>query len=76
MIRLERRGLRRLHALARTGACQETPGTSAPAPSGTGSASPPGIAPGASGLDLTLVFAGPAMLAFVLVVTREVKRTD
>ena len=36
----------------------------------------PAIAPGTSGFDLTLVFAAFGLLAFVFVVTREVKRTD
>ena len=115
MITLERRGLRRLHALGRTGDCQDAPQTSAAAPvaaagtppAGTApggrsavlaehqvsdsrpagaqghhkptaelSISRPPVVPGTSGFDLTLVLAALGLLAFVLVVTREVKRTD
>ena len=113
VIKLERRGLRRLHALARAGACQDADATSAAVPAGTaGTALPPGGTPGGRGavlaehhsadskdggahgqkrkpnaelsisrpsgipgdgsLDLTLVLAPLAVLAFLLVVTREV----
>jgi hypothetical protein len=113
VIRLERRGLRRLHALARAGACQDTEATSAMAPAGTGTALPPGSTPGGRGavlaehhssdsedggsegqrkpnaelsisrpsgipgggsFDLALVLAPLAVLAFLLVMTREVRR--
>ncbi len=115
VITLERRGLRRLHALGRTGACQDTQTASATSPPAAAGAPPPGsapgtrgavlaerqvsdktaggaqrhrkptaelsisrppIAPGTGGFDLTLVFAALGVLAFVFVVTREVKRTD
>ena len=46
VIRLERRGLRRLHALGRAGACQDAEATSALAPAGTGTTLPPGSTPG------------------------------
>ena len=114
MITLERRGLRRLHALGRAGACQATQTASMAAPPVAAGAPPPGsapgtrgavlaehqvsdktapvrrgiasrrpscrsaapIAPGTGGFDLTLIFAALGVLAFVFVVTREVKRTD
>jgi hypothetical protein len=115
VVTLERRGLRRLHALGRTGDCREArtapaaapvAGAAAP-PAGSASGGPgavlaeqqvhdsrpagaqghhkptaelsisrPTIAPGTGGFDLTLVFAALGLLAFVFVVTREVKRTD
>jgi hypothetical protein len=113
VIKLERRGLRRLHALGRAGACQDTAATSAIAPTGTGTALPPGSAPGGRGavlaehhanhsknggsqgqrkpnaelsisrpsgipgggsFDLALVLAPLAVLAFLLVTMREVRR--
>ena len=40
------------------------------------SISRPPVVPGTGGFDLTLVFAALGLLAFVFVVTREVKRTD
>lgn len=115
VITLERRGLRRLHTLGRTGTCQDAQTASAAAPVATAATPPtgsapdgrgavpaehqvsdskaagaqahhkptaelaisrPAIAPGTSGFDLTLVFAALGLLAFVFVVTREVKRTD
>ena len=115
VITLERRGLRRLHALGRAGACQATQTASMAAPPVAAGAPPPGsapgtrgavlaehqvsdktaagaqghrkptaelsisrppIAPGTGGFDLTLIFAALGVLAFVFVVTREVKRTD
>ena len=115
VVTLERRGLRRLHNLGRTGTCQDAQTASAAAPVATAATPPtgsapggrgavpaehqvsdskaagaqahhkptaelaisrPAIAPGTSGFDLTLVFAALGLLAFVFVVTREVKRTD
>jgi hypothetical protein len=115
VVTLERRGLRRLRALGRTGDCQDAQTASAAAPVATAAAPPAGsapggraavlsehqvsdsrpagaqghpkptaelsisrppIAPGTGGFDLTLVFAALGLLAFVFVVTREVKRTD
>lgn len=115
VITLERRGLRRLHTLGRTGTCEDAQTASAAAPVATAATPPtgsapdgrgavpaehqvsdskaagaqahhkptaelaisrPAIAPGTSGFDLTLVFAALGLLAFVFVVTREVKRTD
>ena len=114
VIKLERRGLRRLHALARAGACQDADATSAAVQAGTpGTALPPGGTPGGRGavlaehhsadskdggsrgqqskpnaelsisrpsgipgdgsLDLALVLAPLAVLAFLLVVTREAR---
>jgi hypothetical protein len=49
VIKLERRGLRRLHGLARAGACQDTQRTSAVAPASPGSALPSGNAPDGRG---------------------------
>jgi hypothetical protein len=115
VITLERRGLRRLHTLGRTGTCQDAQTASPSAPVATAATPPtgsapdgrgvvpaehqvsdskaagaqahhkptaelaisrPANAPGTSGFDLTLVFAALGLLAFVFVVTREVKRTD
>jgi outer membrane biosynthesis protein TonB len=115
VIRLERRGLRRLHALSRAGACQDAESSSAVAPAGTTSALPTGSppagrggvlaehhssaskdggaqgqrtpptaqlsisrppgTPGGSSFDLALVLAPLAVLAFLLVITREIRRT-
>ena len=115
VITLERRGLRRLHALGRAGACQDAPQTSAAAPVVAAGTPPPGSAPGGRGAVLAehqvsdsrpagaqgtaspppscrsaVPRSSPApagsispsssrrsaVLAFVFVVTREVKRTD
>jgi hypothetical protein len=115
VVTLERRGLRRLHALGRSGDCQDARTASAAAPLASAAAPPAGsapggpgavlaehqvsdsrpagahghrkptaelsisrppVAPGTGGFDLTLVFAALGLLAFVFVVTREVKRTD
>jgi hypothetical protein len=117
VIRLERRGLRRLRALGRAGACQDVAATSAAAPVPTGSALPPGGppagrggvlaehhssdskgggseegqsslpgaqlsigrpsgTPGGSSFDLALVLAPLAVLAFLLVITREIRRAS
>jgi hypothetical protein len=115
VIKLERRGLRRLHALGRAGACRDADATtSGLAPAGTAGALPPGstrsdrgavlaehhssdskegasqghrkpptarlsisrppATPGGGSFDLALVLAPLAVLAFLLVVTREVRR--
>jgi hypothetical protein len=114
VVTLERRGLRRLHALDRAGACQDArQATPSGAPASTAVTPPPGSAaagPGAlpvgqhagdsntgaaqghrtptaelsvgrppsnlgsGGSDLTIVLASLAVFAFVLAVTREVKR--
>jgi hypothetical protein len=115
VIRLERRGLRRLRQLNRAGACQDAgatttafvaaPGTGTPVPpAGTpgdrggvlaehhssgashdGSQRKPEQAelsisrpstggPGGGSFDLALVLAPLALLAFLLVITREVRR--
>jgi hypothetical protein len=52
VITLERRGLRRLHALGRAGACQDTQATSATATAGDGGALPPGSTPSGRGAVL------------------------
>ena len=117
VVKLERRGLRRLRALDRAGACQDAgasttamtaaPGTGTPLPpAGTsgqrgavlaehhssaaskdsGSQGKPERAelsisrpatgvPGGSSFDLALVLGPLAFLAFLLVITREVRRT-
>ena len=117
VVKLERRGLRRLRALNRAGACQDAgasttamtaaPGTGTPLPpAGTsgqrgavlaehhssaaskdsGSQGKPERAelsisrpatgvPGGSSFDLALVLGPLAFLAFLLVITREVRRT-
>lgn len=114
VIKLELRGLRRLHALARAGACQDIEATSMAAATGTGTTLPPGSTPGGRGsvlaehrssdskdggskaqrnpeaelsishpadlsgggsFDLALVLAPLAVLAFLLVLTREIRRT-
>jgi hypothetical protein len=118
VIKLERRGLRRLRALNRAGACQDagaatTAMTVAPG-TGTGTPAPPAgtsgdrsavlaehhssaskdsgsqgkperaelsisrpstSGPGGSSFDLALVLGPLAFLAFLLVITREVRRT-
>ncbi|MGZ6643721.1 MAG: hypothetical protein ACXVFT_18095 [Solirubrobacteraceae bacterium] len=116
VVQLERRGLRRLRALNRAGACQDAgattavtaaPGTGTPVPpagtsgqrgavlaehhssaasKGNGSQGRPeraelsisrpstGLA-GGSSFDLALVLGPLAFLAFLLVITREVRRT-
>jgi hypothetical protein len=114
VIKLERRGLRRLHALGRAGACRDADATtSGLAPTGTAGALPPSstrsdrgavlaehhssdskegasqghrkptaqlsisrppATPGGGSFDLALVLAPLAVLAFLLVVTREVRR--
>jgi hypothetical protein len=113
VIRLERRGLRRLGALGRAGACQDAQATFATAPAGTGAALPAGSPPsgrgavlaehhsrgskaggaqghrkptaelaisrpagipGGDSFDLALVLAPLAVLAFLLVMTRELRR--
>jgi hypothetical protein len=120
VVTLERRGLRRLRALARAGACAPAGGSSATAAMapGTGTALPPAggasgdrgvvlaehhssapskdgasaegeserkrptaelsisrpLAPGGDSFDLALVLAPLAVLAFLLVITREIRR--
>jgi hypothetical protein len=118
VIQLERRGLSRLRALNRAGACQDAtatrtvampaPGTGTPVPPAGGSAQRSGVlaehhssasskdggsqgtperaelsisrpatsGPGGSAFDLALVLGPLAFLAFVLVITREVRRTS
>ena len=116
VVRLERRGLRRLHALGRAGACQDAEsGSAVPAPSTTStlptgsppagrsgvlaehhssaskdggshgqrkpptaelSISRPSGTPGGGSFDLALVIAPLAVLAFLLVITREVRRAS
>jgi hypothetical protein len=117
VIKLERRGLRRLRALNRAGACQDAgaPTTAVTAAPGTGTSVPPsggsgqrgGVlaehhssaasrdsgsqrkpeqaelsisrpstgGPGGGSFDLALVLGPLAFLAFLLVITREVRRT-
>ena len=120
VVTLERRGLRRLRALARAGVCGGAGGSSTAAamPPGTGTALPPGggpsgdrgavraehhssapskdgaggeaegerkrptaelsisrpLPPGGDSFDLALVLAPLAVLAFLLVITREIRR--
>jgi hypothetical protein len=118
VITLERRGLRRLRALNRAGACQDAaaPATAVTAAPGTGTALPPAGGAGQRGavlaehhssvasrdgdsqgkpeqaelsisrpstggprggsFDLALVLGPLALLAFLLVITREVRRTS
>jgi hypothetical protein len=117
VIKLERRGLSRLRALNRAGACQDAaatttvampaPGTGTPVPPAGGSAQRSGVlaehhssasskdggsqgkperaelsisrpatsGPGGSSFDLALVLGPLAFLAFLLVITREVRRS-
>ena len=117
VITLERRGLSRLRALNRAGACQDAgatttavtaaPGTGTPVPPAGGSGQrsavlaehhssasskdsgsqgkperaelsisrPSTSGPGGSSFDLALVLGPLAFLAFLLVITREVRRT-
>jgi hypothetical protein len=116
VIKLERRGLRRLRALNRAGACQDAgaPTTAVTAAPGTGTSVPPSGGSGQRGgvlaehhssaasrdsgsqrkpeqaelsisrpstggpggsFDLALVLGPLAFLAFLLVITREVRRT-
>ncbi len=117
VITLERRGLRRLRALNRAGACQDAgapttavtaaPGTGTPVPPASGSGErsavlaeqhssaasqdsgspgkperaelslsrPSASGPSGSSFDLALILGPLAFLAFLLVITREVRRT-
>ena len=117
VITLERRGLSRLRALNRAGACQDAgatttavtpaPGTGTPVPPSSGSGQrgavlaehhssapskdsssqgkperaelsisrPSTGGPGPSSFDLALILGPLAFLAFLLVITREVRRT-